>query len=246
MKVKRLLSRALKRNILSIIILPHYLIQKYIYRKPIIIRWNSSDVNVYYHTLIQKEYDFPFTINPANIIDAGANIGLSSVLLKKKYPSARVICIEPESGNFELLKRNTSGFEDVYLHQNGLWSKSAYLNIINPNQSNWAFITQETDDENNYDVHSVSIKDIMNQYEIDTIDILKVDIEGSEMELFSRNAHEWLGATKLIIIEIHSPPYRKICERKLSEFGFDHIHSRGENDYYAQSSYYDPNTKIFS
>jgi FkbM family methyltransferase len=166
--------------------------------------------------------------------------------LKKKYPSARVICIEPESNNFELLKQNTKTYPDIHFHQKGLWSKSTYLNIINPNQSNWAFITKETDDENNYDVHAISVKEIMNQHELDIIDLLKVDIEGSEIELFSKNADEWLGKTKLIIIELHSPECREVCENKMREFGFDHIHARGENDYYANLKYYDTHSRIFS
>ena len=37
----------------------------------------------------------------------------------------------------------------------------------------------------------------------DTLDVLKLDIEGSEKEVFEKNVEEWLPFTKMLIIEIH-------------------------------------------
>ena len=51
-------------------------------------------------------------------------------------------------------------------------------------------------------VEAISINDFLAQHQIDTIDLLKIDIEGAELPLFSRNL-DWLNKTKIIIVEIH-------------------------------------------
>ncbi len=43
---------------------------------------------------------------------------------------------------------------------------------------------------------------LMNHLSIEKIDILKVDIEGAEMQLFSANT-EWLNQVDCILIEVH-------------------------------------------
>ncbi len=245
MNAKKLLSPSLKRAILTLVITPHVIARK-LRGQNVHLRWNSSDVNVYYHTFMEKEYSFPFEMTPKNIIDAGANIGLTGLLLAKKYPTARIVCIEPESNNFDLLSRNIAKLDRITALKNGLWSKNACLNIHNPNESHWAFITEETDDRENCDVEAVSVPEIMKRFNMDQIDLLKIDIEGSEKELFSRNTGEWLNKTKLIIMEIHSQEIRDVCEKTLREHGFVHFFSRGENDYYANREYFNEENRQFS
>jgi hypothetical protein len=36
-----------------------------------------------------------------------------------------------------------------------------------------------------------------------TLDVLKLDIEGSEKEVFEKNVEEWLPRTKMLIVEVH-------------------------------------------
>ncbi len=237
--------RKLKRLIQSILITPHYLFYKFVKGRQVYVRWNTSDVNVYYHTLVQKEYKFPFTIDPKFIIDAGANIGLAALVFNRRYPEARIICIEPESGNAAILKKNIRGKDSIQFLHKGLWSKSTFLKIIDINQSNWAFITEEVADTEAYDVDAISVNELLDVSPEGVIDILKVDIEGSERTLFKENL-EWLPNTKLIIIELHSDEIRKRCEKVLMEHGFTHFYANGENDYYANQAYFDEDNCIFS
>lgn len=67
----------------------------------------------------------------------------------------------------------------------------------------WGFIVEEVDYKNEHTVSAISIIDIMKKFNLDHIAILKVDIEGSEKELFESNIEEWLPKTKVIIIELH-------------------------------------------
>jgi hypothetical protein len=53
------------------------------------------------------------------------------------------------------------------------------------------------------------------------IDLLKIDIEGSELELFSRNTESWLPRVRNLCIELHSPDCEAIFFRALSDCSYD-------------------------
>jgi len=42
------------------------------------------------------------------VIDAGANIGLSALTFAHRWPAARIVCLEVDDANLELLCRNTA------------------------------------------------------------------------------------------------------------------------------------------
>jgi FkbM family methyltransferase len=54
------------------------------------------------------------------IIDCGANIGLVSVMMKCLFPDVKIIAIEPDETNFELLKKNLQHYEGIELINAGI------------------------------------------------------------------------------------------------------------------------------
>ncbi len=67
---------------------------------PVYLRIDTSDFCAYRDVLIfrTKSYDPEIPgFSPTTIVDAGAHIGMASILFALKYPSARIIAIEPES-----------------------------------------------------------------------------------------------------------------------------------------------------
>lgn len=189
-----------KRNIKSYktfkILLPNY---KY----PIVLRNNTSDVTVFYQVFLAKSYLIGLSEAPKIIIDCGANIGLSTVFFKNKYPNAKIIAVEPEGSNFTMLKKNTEMYSDVHCINKGIWNKTANLIVKDDNLGNWGFTVEEVDYKNKNTVSAISINEIMSSFNIQYIDILKIDIEGSEKEMFSENFENWLSKTKVLIIELH-------------------------------------------
>lgn len=66
-----------------------------------------------------------------------------------------------------------------------LWDRKTQLSITNPEASSWAFIVNETNSsEQTSLVDALSIQDLMEQYKLPMIDILKLDIEGAEKQVF--------------------------------------------------------------
>lgn len=173
------------------------------YKYPISLRNNTSDVTVFYQVFLAKSYQLNYKDDPKIIIDCGANIGLSVAFFKNRFPNAKVIAIEPEFSNFEMLKINTKSYDDVFCVNSGIWNKSTNLIIKDNDFGNWGFMVEEVDYENENTVSAISMDEIISKFEIEQIDILKIDIEGSEKELFEKSFENWLKITKVLIIELH-------------------------------------------
>lgn len=157
------------------------------------------------------------------IIDAGANIGLFSVLYARKFSQASIIAVEPEQENSCMLLKNIKNLNGVKFLRGGVWSRNCYLNVHESRTGEWGFTVSECSRED-ADVRAFSIPGIMKKYGFPYIDILKVDIEGSEYEIFKdKKCLEWLPLVKVLIIETHD---RKIpgCEaavmRRMKHLGF--------------------------
>ncbi len=167
-------------------------------------RVGTSDVTTFIKIFFKKEYDFKLDFEPKLIIDAGANVGYSSVFFASKYPDAEIIAIEPEDTNFELLEHNCSAYPNVKLLKGGLWSKSATLRILNLEKADKAgYMVEEAKEGEEGAFRSYTVGELLKQSEYDFIDILKMDIEGAEKEVFSVNAKDWIGKVKAIFVELH-------------------------------------------
>jgi len=138
------------------------------------------------------------------ILDAGANIGASPVFFACSFPKARVVAIEPENDNFELLSVNTRDLPVECIH-GAVGSKPGLVDLVDPGEGSWGFRTSASGDgkSTNQSVQCVTINEIYKAHAHDCFPfIVKIDIEGGEHDLFSENT-EWVAKTPLIIIELH-------------------------------------------
>jgi len=184
-----------KFNRLDNIKLPHF-------KSAFALRKATSDVPLFEQMFVHPEYTMSFTSSPKIIIDGGANIGLFTLLMKNKFPDARVISVEPDKENFEMLQKNVASYTDVICENCGLWNKEASLKVYDKYEAgNWGLVVEESKDEGN--VKAVSINGIMEKYGIQKIDLLKLDIETSEKKVFFDNYESWLPKTKMLVVELH-------------------------------------------
>ncbi len=170
---------------------------------PFFLRNNVSDKAIFKQIFLEEQYKLINSLvnDPKYIIDAGGNIGLAARYFNKVYPEATVISIEPDEINADYLKRNVSEIENIKYLQVALWHRQCNLKIINPKDSPSSFMVNENKDLGN--IEAVTINDIMLQFNLPYIDILKIDIEGAEKELFENNPQSWLPKVKCLIIELH-------------------------------------------
>jgi len=170
------------------------------YKNSIYYRNTKSDLFVFNQIFINKDYDFDFLVTPKTIIDCGANIGLSTIYFKNRYPLSHIISIEPELNNYELLERNSKLYEGIECLNSGIWGKDVNLEIINPTDESASFQLKET--LSHSELKALSINSIINRFNLDRINILKIDIEGSEKNLFCNDTF-WLDHVDYIVIELH-------------------------------------------
>ena len=217
-----------KTNRLSGIRLPH---NPY----PVHLRPGTSDIPTFYQVYWHEEYNIPLPFQPEFIIDAGANIGLAAIWYAQHYPNAQIISVEPEQSNFDQMLINTKLCRNVVCLKAAIDPvNDGTLNILDSGEGNWAFTTGRSVDENSRLVDQVrtrSLDSIMSEFGRDIIDILKIDIEGAEKELFETGFEKWLPRSRCVVIETHDR-IKKGCseavEKAISKFSFERT-ERGEN-----------------
>lgn len=199
-------------------------------RNTVRLRDNIADRKLFKQLIFHREYQLPLSLDPHFIIDAGANIGLSTLFFASSYPTAEIVAIEPEIRNFTLLRHNTRNYPNIRCLHAGVWSKPTTLEITNPTGSSTGFIVNEVPADNPSQTLGVTTTDILATYRKTFIDLYKMDIEGAEKEVLSENS-DWLGKTKILIIELHDrkrPGCSRAFFQALCHYNFE-CHPFGQN-----------------
>lgn len=174
-------------------------------KSAIYLRPGSTDAAVFTKIFLYEEYNLPKLKNKdiKVIIDGGANVGLAAIYFTTLYPAATIICVEPDPENHKQLKKNTQLYPNIKPIEGGLWNADTTLRIVNPNAQAWSFEVTEGQQEKGETISAITIEKIKKDFGIDVIDVAKIDIEGSEKELFEANYESWLPSTRFLIIEVH-------------------------------------------
>lgn len=163
------------------------------------------------------------------IVDAGANIGASAVYFRSQYPGAFVFAIEPEEENCKLFERNLSALQDWRLFRGAFGSGvgKLFLNKISD-------LGNQVRPQGEIEVDVIDCATIVHEMKKLNASpfILKIDIEGSEEDVFSGDS-SWLDQFPCVIIELHDwmLPFSgssRNFQRAIARLDFDLI-QRGEN-----------------
>jgi FkbM family methyltransferase len=172
-------------------------------RTPLFCRTSGSDWRVLRGVFGEEHYEIALQDPPQLIVDGGANVGYASVYFANKYPNAKVIAIEPDPENCALFRKNCAAYPNVELIQGALWTSNTDLIIENSAAESWAFRVVEAPSSINRSFKAFTVADILTRSGKEHIDLLKLDVEGSEEQLFSSNYGGWIGRVKYMIIEVH-------------------------------------------
>lgn len=210
-------------------------------KNPFYLRLGTTDVLTFDQIFIEREYDFETSSPPQVIVDAGANIGLASIYFANRFVEAKIIAIEPEGSNFKALQRNVAPYPNIVPLQAALWGKNEEIDLVDPGLGEWGFMAEEGRKDGDArrgklrsQVQGKTVDRIMQEHDLPKIDILKIDIEGAEREVFS-NTSSWIGKVDAIIIELHER-MKPGCHRSFynGSNGFDDEWRQGENVYLSK------------
>jgi FkbM family methyltransferase len=189
------------------------------YPHPIYFRPGTHDSNVIIQTLIREEYGrLPRNLNAPFIIDAGANIGDTAVYFVNRYKDCELVALEPHPRISALTLRNLAPYPNATVMKKGLWSHPMVTGFTD--DSVGSSIAEK--DNAPFVIECVDIPTILQEHGRDRIDILKMDIEGAELEVILHNSEKWIPQTAVIVTELHGAKIAAECIRHLKRRGFSH------------------------
>lgn len=181
------------------------------------LRKGTTDLYTFRDVFLQDSMRFTGDgdLRPSCIVDCGAHIGCASLFFTMRYPGARIVAIEPDRENFEMLSANVGRFDNITRVNAAVWDTPATVQIANPGANPTGLYVKESAEIGDANIRGMTVPEIIETAGTDRIDILKVDIEGAEQRLFSSPAcHTWLSKVSVLIVELHDR-LRPGCARAL-------------------------------
>jgi FkbM family methyltransferase len=185
--------------------------------------FNQVILNEGYRTILNLLNDYG--VDSPRIIDAGSNIGLTTLYFRRFLPQSQIVCIEPSSENVQVMKANLdeNQMKDVQVFAKGLWNCNTFLTRKTDFRDNlsWAFAVEEGPECADA-IKTITLQEIMNQMKWENADVLKIDIEGAEAVLFSdeQTFSYMVSRYRIIATEIHEEMISyKLVRKKLRDSG---------------------------
>ena len=167
------------------------------------------------HELNNNEYDFKniYFKDGDVVIDIGANVGMVSILLAKKFPFLKIYSFEPLKENYDNFIKNielNNIPKGVITAENKAVTKDGRLITMSINSANKggssttdvisvnSIMTKE-----NSQVESITLEEIFKKYNINKLKLLKIDCEGSEYEILYNVNTDILNNIENLIGEFH-------------------------------------------
>lgn len=184
-------------------------------KHPVIMRAIRADMQSFVNTFIDPYLEKKSYLHDLScVIDAGANIGYTAVLFANWWPDATIISIEPDSENFQLAKENAKHYPNIQMLHGALWHSKATLRIEAGQED--GFVVREAKNTEGIRPENMatgySLPQLLQKYSCKSIDFLKMNIEGSEKQVFTENYSAWLPQTRAMLIELHDGK-NKGCSR---------------------------------
>jgi len=171
---------------------------------------DDSDLSVIDEFFVDKMYRsidsiIPNLENP--ILDIGAHIGMFSLYASTLNPEIKIIALEPEPDNFELLKENlkTNHCKNVITKQVALThTQETKTNLYISKDTHTHSIVSKTD--SSIEVNTTTLGKLITQNKLEKISLLKMDIEGAEFEIIKNLSDETWNKIQYLVIEYHPAP----------------------------------------
>lgn len=169
----------------------------------LVLRKGTHDVQVFRDIFVYRSQRIHADLEPRFIVDGGAHIGLASLYFAMRYPNAQIVSIEPESSNYEVLRQNVANHPRIKPVRAAIWHETGEVDIVDAGTGNWGFMAQEKSLAGGQKAPGLTLDRLLGDSGFDGIDILKLDIEGAEREVFAHAPHSWLERVGIILIELH-------------------------------------------
>lgn len=199
---------------------------------------NNFLVHDMYASMVAHEDDIVEQFSPKIgdiVIDVGAAFGFYTIMASKRVgQGGRVVAIEPQPDNFEMLNRNIklNKLANIITLNYAVSSKKTMLKLFDSYST-----IQERAGQNlqSYiEVSADTLDNLLRQVAIDEVNWVKVDVEGAELEVL-KGAVGVLSRSRdiALFVEVHSPdlvrPILELCESYKLRVEFEKTYENGNS-----------------
>ncbi len=174
----------------------------------LLVRPRTHDLYIIHTIFKQKDYLPTITQlkNVKNILDLGANIGTFSLWANDQYQPKKIIAVEPEQENFSILKQNirlNDAKKVIKPLNTAIYKEKTAIGMKKWSYNKGMHSLDEESTENQ--VETITFKKLINsEFKNEMIDFLKIDIEGAEKYIFTKeNKGIIKNQVKYIAMETH-------------------------------------------
>ncbi len=157
---------------------------------------------------------FSFLTDVNVIVDVGANVGFATAYFSCSYPDAQIYCFEPDPVAFLLLRDNCRQLGNCTPYPIGLYSDDVSKTFYLGESSVHSSIHNNSLSATSQTIYLRKADSFFIENGITSIDILKVDTEGCEVEILRRIMSHNFGI-KVIYLEFHSEEDRRLIDQIL-------------------------------
>lgn len=174
---------------------------------PLHLRGGFADFHMFHRIFLRDEYHLADRGRLGCVVDLGANVGLFAARVSRQCE--RVVSYEPVPQNFAALRRNTADLAGVEAVQAAVAGKSGSLRLFAPSDAGQSGVFSSHPgfaglmSDESFEVAAVTLEELFEAHAIETCDLLKVDIEGAEYDLFYATPEATLRRIRRIHGEYH-------------------------------------------
>jgi len=179
----------------------------------LMIRKDTIDINPLWlifveDTYIAQGFKAPFLEigEDDTVVDIGAHIGIFSIYAARKAKKGRIFSYEPHPANFHLLKRNLDlnpVIENIKVFQMAVAAETGIRDLFLASDYGTACHGFYQESHNTIEVSCITIQEIFESEELESIDFCKMDCEGAEYEILLNLPEDYYRRIKCLSIEYH-------------------------------------------
>ncbi|MGH3764587.1 MAG: FkbM family methyltransferase [Pseudonocardiaceae bacterium] len=204
-----------------------------------VVRSRLSDMFVLRELFVHQTYRFPYAqyLDPVErVVDIGSNVGLSALYFSLWFPNAEVVCVEPDEDSVGMIYRNRAANSfDWYVECSAIGSAEGRVTLY---ASEWAASSSTNKSvadarrsapnrpecrlgARQVTVPVITVDGLLDSLRWDRVDILKMDVEGAEEDVFLHGDPAWLDRVRILVLDIHHKYVRRdAIVALLGECGF--------------------------
>lgn len=168
---------------------------------------NKDAVHILQEIFLKSIYNYEFQDSPKVIIDIGGHYGYFALYTSKKFKhNCTILSIEPSLSNIAKFKKNieSTGVKNVTLVEGALAGKNSQRDLyLSLSQNHSLYQDYSTIRLGSESILCYSLKSLLEKYNLNRVDLMKIDCEGSEHEILMECDKETLSRINYLFIEMH-------------------------------------------